>query len=91
MIERQVTEEPLGFLDTSKILTPWAEMFGETAVRLRARFRASQSAAVQSWMGLARSPFPPAEAPDFPGWEARLPEADGRVMGKVAALIRGVA
>ena len=185
-IERYVTEEPLAMLDTTKILAPWAAMFGPGAIRLRlfgraflpdgiladvlrvmgfsdwpafnppgemvqhkvslppdaldylrlsnpfladqkghydfvlrlikltqgkpeafqdtragllsprarqtirARFRASQTQAVQAYLGLARSPFVPSEAPDFPGWDTRLPEADVRVMAKVAALIRGI-
>lgn len=184
-LERFAVDEPLGFLDTSKLLAPWAEMFGRDAVKLRlfgkaflpdgiladlmrtmgwkdwpafnppgdtvqhkvslppdaldylrltnlylkdqtdhhnfvlrliklgqarpddfqqtragllsprarhtmrARFRASQLKAVQAYLGSGRSPFPPGEAPDLPGWEDRLPEADSRVMAKVAALIRG--
>lgn len=185
-LERYVAEEPLAFLDTLKILAPWAEMFGKAAIKLRlfdkaflpdgimadflrtlgftswpemsgpgegvaqkvslppdaleflrltnpwlteakghhdfvnrlgrlaqarpeefqatrggllsprarqtirARFRPSQSQAVQAYAGLSRSPYVPAEAPDVPGWEDRLPEADAKVMAKVAALIRGI-
>ena len=186
-IEGYVADEPLGLLDTTKLLAPWAEMFGRGAIKLRlfgnsflpdgiladflrtmgytscpafnppgemvlhkvslppdaldylrlsnaylkeqkghhdfvlrlirlsqsrpeafqdtragilsprarhtirARFRASQLQACQAYLGLARSPFPAAEAPDFPDCDNRLPEADARVMAKVAALIRGIA
>lgn len=185
-LERYVAEEPLGFLDTTKILAPWAEMFGKAAIRLRlfdraflpdgiladflramgfstwpafngpgegvaqkvslppdaleflrltnpwlteakghhdfvnrlgrlaqarpeefqatrggllsprarqtirARFRQSQTQAVQAYLGLSRSPYLPAEAPDVPGWDERLPEADAKIMAKVAAMIRGI-
>ena len=34
-LERYVTEEPLGILDTTKLLAPWAEMFGRDAIKLR--------------------------------------------------------
>lgn len=68
----------------SGILSPRARQ------ALRARFRATQLQAVHSYLGPGRSPFPPTEAPDFPGYETRLPEADARVLGKVAALIRTI-
>ena len=186
-LEHYATEEALGILDTSKILAPWAEMFGRKAINLRlfgkaylpdgiladflrtlgyaswpdfappdsmvqhkvslppdaldylrlsnpylddakghhefvlrliqltqqkpeafhetragilsprarrqirTRFRASQLQAAQTYLGLARSPFPPPEAPDFPDWDNRLPEATVQVMAKVAALIRAIA
>ena len=185
-LEHYATEEPLGILDTTKVLAPWAEMFGRNAIKLRlfgkeylpdgilsdflrtmgfkslpafnppdemirhkvslppdaldflrlsnsfleekkghndfvqrlvslcqerpeafqetragilsprarrtirARFRASQLQAVQAYLGQGRSPFPAADAPDFAGWDSRLPEATAQVMAKVAALVRGI-
>ena len=57
---------------------------------LRARLRANQLQAVHAYNGPGRSPFPANEAVEFPGYATRLPEADAKVMGKVAALIRGI-
>ena len=186
-LERYMTEDPLGILDTTKILNPWAEMFGRDAIKLRLfgksflpggiladflrtmgyttvpafnaaadsaqhkvslppdaleylrlsnpwltergghhefvvrlvklthahpdafqetragilsprarqvlrlRFRANQLHAVHAYLGPRRTPFPANDAPDFPGYDTRMPEADAKVMGKVAALIRGIA
>jgi len=185
-LETFVTEEPLGILDTTKLLRPWAEMFGPGSIKLRLfgdrflpdgilpdflhtlgfksgplfappgpsilhkvslppdalefvrlsnpwlqnatghhdfvlrlsrlaashsadlqetrsgilshrarqtlrlRFRASQAQAAQTYLGLSKAPFPPSEAPEFPGWSDRLPEATAKIMGKVAALLRTV-
>lgn len=183
-VEAYVAEEPLGFLDTNKILRPWAEMFGQHAIKLRlfgsqflpdgilpdflraagfktwpefsaptnsvlhkvslppdaleylrltnpwllaanghhdhviklaqlsakrsddlqetragilslrarqtvrTRFRASQAAAAQTYLGLAKAPFPPSEAPEFAGFSKRHPEATAQIIAKVAALLR---
>lgn len=185
-LEQYMAEEPLGILDTTKLLNPWAEMFGPAAIKLRlfgkaflpngimpdflktmgfttmpvfnppsdsaqhkvslppdaleylrlsnpwlksstghhdfvqrlvqltqqnldafqetragllslrgrqtlrARFRANQLQAIHAYLGTRRTPFPANEAPDFPDYADRLPEANARVMGKVAALIRGI-
>ena len=185
-LERYMSEDPLGILDTTKLLNPWAEMFGRQAIRLRLfgksflpdgiladfvkamgyatvpafnpaadsalhkvalppdaleylrlsnpwlteraghhdfvvrlvrfananpaafqdtrggilsprarqvlrlRVRASQLQAVHAYLGPRRTPFPANDAPDFPGYDSLLPVADARVMGKVAALIRGL-
>lgn len=76
---------PAAFQDTrSGILSPRARQ------TLRARFRANQLQAIHAYLGPGRSPFPPADAPDFAGYDDRLAEADARVMGKVAALIRSI-
>jgi hypothetical protein len=56
---------------------------------LRARFRHSQTTAAKLYLGAERVPFPSADAPPPPtDFEQRRPEADARVMGKVAALLR---
>lgn len=185
-IETYVAEEPLGFLDTTKILRPWAEMFGQRAIKLRlfgnqflsdgilpdflrtmgfktwpdfaaptnsvlhkvslppdaleylrltnpwltsptghhdhviklaqlsalrgadlqetragilslrarqtvrTRFRASQAAAAQTYLGMAKAPFPPSEAQEFAGFAQRPAEASAQVIAKVAALLRAV-
>lgn len=185
-IETYLAEEPLGILDTTKILRPWAEMFGAKAILLRLfgpsylpdgiltdflrsigykswpdfgppnaaalhkvslppdaldylrlsnpwltegeghhafvvklaqlsaklsdqlqqtragilshrarhtvrmRFRQSQAEAARSYLGAARAPFLPADAPIPAGYADRLPEATAQVMGKVAALIRSI-
>ena len=185
-LETYVAEEPLGFLDTTKILRPWAEMFGPKAIKLRlfgnqflpdgilpdvlralgfktwpefaaptnsvlhkvslppdaleylrltnlwltspnghhdhviklaqlsakraddlqetragilslrarqtvrTRFRASQAMAAQTYLGLAKAPFPPSDATEFAGFAQRLPEATAQIVAKVAALLRTV-
>lgn len=185
-IETYVAEEPLGILDTNKILRPWAEMFGPKAIQLRlfgsqfltdgilpdflrtlgykswpgfaaptnsvlhkvslppdaveylrltnlwlnspnghhdhviklatlsaqrpddlqetragilslrarqtvrTRFRASQAMAAQTFLGLAKAPFPPSEATEFKGFSQRLPEGTAAVIAKVAAFLRGL-
>ena len=56
---------------------------------LRARFRHSQVMAAKAYLGVERSPFPPADAPPPPAdFDQRKSEADAKVMGKVAALLR---
>lgn len=187
-IDTYITEEPLAFLDTSKVLRPWAAVFGDGAINLRifdkaslpdgimpdflsllgakalpffrppsasiqhkvslppdaleylrlsnpwllrqaghhdfvlrliqiaqgqtealqetrggilshrarqmlrTRFRHSQALAAKAYLGAERCPFPAADAPPPPAdFEARKPEADARVMGKVAALLRNEA
>lgn len=185
-LEQYMAEEPLGILDTTKLLMPWDEMFGRAAIKLRlfgkaflpqgimadflqtmgfatiptfndpadttlqkvslppdaleylrlsnpwltdpkghhdfvlrlvqltqkhpdafqqtragllsqrgrqilrARFRSNQLQAIHSYHGPGRTPFPPNDAPDTADYATRLPEADSHVMGKVAALIRGI-
>lgn len=56
---------------------------------LRRRFRDSNLRAARSFLGAARTPFPPAEAPPPPeDFDRRLPEATPEVMARVAAMIR---
>lgn len=56
---------------------------------LRQRFRDSTFQAARAYLGMTRTPFPPAEAPPPPAdFDSRLPEASAAVMGRVAALIR---
>lgn len=56
---------------------------------LRLRFRDTNYEAARLLLDADRTPFPPPEAPPPPlDFEHRLPEADGRVMGRVAALVR---
>ncbi len=56
---------------------------------LRTRFRHSQLMATKAYLGADRSPFPATDAPPPPAdFDLRKPEADARVMGKVAALLR---
>lgn len=183
-IETYVAEEALAFLDTSKVLRPWAQVFGDAAIQLRifekaslpdgilpdflsvlgaktvplfrapnasilhkvslppdaleylrmsnpwlvrqaghhdfvlrlvqvaqgklealqdtrggllslrarqmlrTRFRHSQIMAAKAYLGVERCPFPIADAPPPPpDFDLRMPEADARVMGKVAALL----
>jgi hypothetical protein len=58
---------------------------------IRSRFRAANLQAVQIFMGMDKVPFPPAEAPAPPAdFDLRKPEADARVMGRVAAMIRNM-
>lgn len=56
---------------------------------LRSRFREANMRAAHAYLGLQRTPFPPREAPPPPAdYEHRLPEADARLMGRIAAMIR---
>lgn len=56
---------------------------------LRKRFRDTNRQAARKFLGLARTPFPPNEAPaPPPDYQNRLPEATPLVMGRVAAMIR---
>ena len=82
---RLCQERPEAFQETrAGILSPRARR------TIRARFRANQLHAVQAYLGQSRSPFLPVDAPDFPGWNSRLPEATAQVMAKVAALVRAI-
>lgn len=56
---------------------------------LRVRFRSSNLQAVRLFMGSDRAPFPPHEAPPPPlDFGTRKAEADARIMGRVAGMIR---
>lgn len=56
---------------------------------LRSRFRHSQTLAVKTFMGVDRTPFPIMDAPPPPAdFDLRKPEADARVMGRIAAMLR---
>jgi hypothetical protein len=58
---------------------------------IRSRFRATNLQAVQIFMGMDKVPFPATEAPLPPAdFDLRKPEADARVMGRVAAMIRNM-
>ena len=58
---------------------------------LRRRFAHSNAQAVRLFLDSDHTPFPADAAPPPPGdFDTRLPEADGHVMGKVAAMIRNM-
>lgn len=58
---------------------------------LRLRFRASHAAAAKAYLGSDRAPFAAADAPPPPAdFDRRKPEADARLMGRVAAMLRNL-
>lgn len=56
---------------------------------LRTRFRTSHLNAAKAFLGSERAPFLAADAPPPPAdFDQRKPEADARIMGKIAAMLR---
>lgn len=57
-------------------------------MELRRRYRPSHAQVASRFLGMERSPFPPADAPPPPAdFASREPEATPEIMGRVAAMI----